>query len=319
VRVVIAPDKLKGTYSAEQAAEALARGLGSRSRADLQLIPLADGGEGTAAALLAARGGMWRAAAVHDARGRPVEARYADLGAGQAALDVAEACGMWRVADLAPDPLEATSLGAGELIGRAIADGCTRIVVGVGGTATTDGGAGLRRALGSVPAGVSLVAALDVDNPLLGATGSAAVYGPQKGASAEQVAELERRLDALGLASAGRPGAGAGGGIGAMLMELGAEAVPGAGLVLDEVGFDRALAGADLCVTGEGRIDGQTLRGKVVSAVAQRCRGAGVACVAVGGIVEPGAAAALAELGAATLQQGDLEAAGAELAARLDG
>jgi glycerate kinase len=317
VRVVIAPDKLKGTYSADEAARALARGWGSRRQDDLRLVPLADGGEGTAAALLAARGGTWRAAPVHDARGRPVEAQYADLGGGQAALDVAEACGMWRVADLAPDPLAATSLGAGELIGRAIADGSTRIVVGVGGTATTDGGAGLRRALGTVPDGVSLVAALDVDNPLLGAAGAAAVYGPQKGASPQQVAELERRLTALQLASAGRPGAGAGGGIGAMLMELGAEAVPGARLVLDEVGFDRVLAGADLCITGEGRVDGQTLRGKVVSAVAERCRDAGVTCVAVGGIVEPEAAAALAELGAGTLQQGDLEAAGAELAARL--
>ncbi len=317
MRVVIAPDKLKGTYSADEAAQALARGWGSRRPDDLRLLPLADGGEGTAAALLTARGGTWRAAPAHDARGRPVEARYADLGGGQAALDVAEACGMWRVADLAPDPLAATSLGAGELIGRAIADGGTRIVVGVGGTATTDGGAGLRRGLGSVPEGVSLVAALDVDNPLLGAAGAAAVYGPQKGASPQQVAELERRLAALQLASAGRPGAGAGGGIGAMLMELGAEAMPGAQLVLDEVGFDRVLAGAGLCITGEGRIDGQTLRGKVVSAVAQRCRSAGVACVAVGGIVEPDAAAALAELGADTLEQGDLEAAGAELAARL--
>ncbi|HEX5197631.1 MAG TPA: glycerate kinase [Gaiellales bacterium] len=317
MRVVIAPDKLKGTYSADEAARALARGWGSRRQDDLRLLPLADGGEGTAAALLTARGGTWRAAPAHDARGRPVEARYADLGGGQAALDVAEACGMWRVADLAPDPLAATSLGAGELIGRAIADGGTRIVVGVGGTATTDGGAGLRRGLGSVPEGVSLVAALDVDNPLLGAAGAAAVYGPQKGASPQQVAELERRLAALQLASAGRPGAGAGGGIGAMLMELGAEAMPGAQLVLDEVGFDRALAGADLCITGEGRIDGQTLRGKVVSAVAHRCRSAGVTCIAVGGVVEPEAAAALAELGAGTLQQGDLEAAGAELAARL--
>jgi glycerate 2-kinase len=319
VRVVIAPDKLKGTYSADEAAQALARGWDARRLDDLRLVPLADGGEGTAAALLAARGGTWRPAPAHDARGRPVAARYADLGGGQAALDVAEACGMWRVADLAPDPLAATSLGAGELIGRAIADGSRRIVVGVGGTATSDGGAGLRRALGSVPEGVSLVAALDVDNPLLGAAGAAAVYGPQKGASPQQVAELERRLAALELASAGRPGAGAGGGIGAMLMELGAEAVPGAGLVLDEVGFDRILAGADLCITGEGRIDGQTLRGKVVSAVAQRCGSAGVACVAVGGIVEPDAAAALAELGADTLQQGDLEAAGAELATRLLG
>jgi len=317
VRVVIAPDKLRGTYSADEAAQALARGWGSRRQDDLWRVPLADGGEGTAPALLVARGGTWRAAPAHDARGRPVDARYADLGGGQAALDVAEACGMWRVADLPPDPLAATSLGAGELIGRAIADGSTRIVVGVGGTATTDGGAGLRQALGSVPEGVSLVAALDVDNPLLGAAGAATVYGPQKGASPRQVAELERRLAALQLASAGRPGAGAGGGIGAMLMELGAEALPGARLVLDEVGFDRALAGTDLCITGEGRIDGQTLRGKVVSAVARRCRSAGVSCIAVGGVVEPGAAAALAELGADTLQQGDLEAAGSELAARL--
>jgi glycerate kinase len=131
------------------------------------------------------------------------------------------------------------------------------------------------------------------------------------------VAELDRRLAALELTSAGRPGAGAGGGIGAMLMDLGAEAVPGARLVLDEVGFDRALVGADLCITAEGRIDGQTLRGKVVSAVAQRCHTAGVTCVAVGGVVDAEAAAALAELGAGTLQQGDLEAAGAELAARL--
>ena len=317
MRVVIAPDKLKGTYSADQAAQALARGWCEHRRDDLQLVPLADGGEGTAAVLRTARGGTWRAAPAHDARGRSVEARYADLGAGNAALDVAEACGLWRVSDLAPDPLEATSLGAGELIAGTIADGFTRIIVGVGGTATTDGGAGLRRALGSVPEGVTLLAALDVDNPLLGAAGAAAVYGPQKGASPEQVAALERRLDALGLASAGRPGAGAGGGIGAMLMELGAEAVPGARLVLDEVSFDRALTGADLCITGEGRIDDQTLRGKVVSAVAQRCRRAGVTCIAVGGIVEPGAATALAKLGADTLQQGDLEAAGAELAAGL--
>jgi glycerate 2-kinase len=317
VRVVIAPDKLKGTYSADEAARALARGWRSRRQDDLRLVPLADGGEGTAAALLTARGGTWRSAPAHDARGRPVEARYADLGAGDAALDVAEACGMWRVADLPPDPLEATSMGAGELIARAIADGGTRIVVGVGGTATTDGGVGLRGALGPVPEGVSLVAALDVDNPLLGAAGAAAVYGPQKGASPQQVAELDRRLAALELASARQPGAGAGGGIGAMLMDLGAEAVPGARLVLDEVGFDRALDGAGLCITAEGRIDGQTLRGKVVSAVAQRCRTASVTCVAVGGVVDAEAAAALAELGADTLQQGDLEAAGAELAARL--
>jgi glycerate kinase len=244
-----------------------------------------------------------------------VDARWADLGGGEAALDVAEACGMWRVADVPPDPLRASSLGAGELICAAIEGGARRVIVGVGGTATSDGGEGLRRGAGAIPADVELVAALDVDNPLLGPTGAAAVYGPQKGASPEQVDQLERRLAALDLASAGRPGAGAGGGIGAMLMELGARAVPGAGLVAGEAGLDRALEGARLCITAEGRIDAQTLRGKVVSEVAARCRTAGVRCVAVGGIVDPDAASALDGISVRTLEQGDLEAAGAELAA----
>jgi glycerate kinase len=261
VRVVIAPDKLKGTYDAAAAAEALAAGWSSRRPGDaLELVPLADGGEGTAAALLAARGGDWRAAPAHDALGRPIEARFAWLGEGEAALDVAEACGMWRVADRAPDPVAASSYGAGELIAAAIAAGARRVLVGVGGTASSDGGEGLRRALGDLPGGVSLVAALDVDNPLLGEHGAAAVYAPQKGATPAQVAELEQRLAALALPTAERPGAGAGGGIGAMLMALGARALPGAGLVLDEVGFDGRLAGCDLCITAEGRIDGQTLR-----------------------------------------------------------
>jgi len=280
VRIVIAPDKLKGTYDAAAAAAALAAGWRSRRPADeLELVPLADGGEGTAAALLAARGGGWRPAAAHDALGRPVDARYAWLGAGEAALDVAESCGMWRVADLPPDPLDASSFGAGELMAAAIADGAVRVVVGVGGTASSDGGEGLRQGLGVVPPGVELVAALDVDNPLLGEQGAAAVYAPQKGATPAQVAELEARLAALALPTAGLPGAGAGGGIGAMLMALGARALPGAGLVLDEVGFDGRLAGCNLCITAEGRIDGQTLRGKTVSAVATRCRQAGVACI----------------------------------------
>jgi len=315
VHVLVAPDKLKGTYTAVAAAEAIARGWrGRRPGDDLQLVPLADGGEGTAAALLAAGGGAWRTVPAHDAYGRPIEARYAKLPDGGAALDVAEACGLWRVADLDPDPLSATSFGAGELIRHAIGGGATRIVVGVGGTATSDGGDGLRRALKRIPEGVELVAALDVDNPLLGEHGAAAVYGPQKGAAPEQVAELERRLAALGLTVADRPGAGAGGGIGGMLMELGATPVAGAGLVLEEVGFDDRLRDADLCITAEGSIDAQTLRGKIVSAVAQRCQHAGVECIAVGGRVDPAVAEPLRVLGARTLEQGDLEAAGALLA-----
>ena len=176
MRLVIAPDKLKGTYSAGEAAEALARGWRSRRPDDeLELVPLADGGEGTAAALLAARGGAWRTVPAHDARGRPIDAVYAALPDRAAALDVAEACGMWRVADLAPDAVAASSFGAGELIRHAIAGGARRIIIGVGGTATSDGGEGLREALGEPPSGVRLVAALDVDNPLLGPTGAVAV------------------------------------------------------------------------------------------------------------------------------------------------
>lgn len=316
--VVIAPDKLKGTYSAAEAVAALERGWRSRRPADeLRPVPLADGGEGTAAALLSARGGDWRVVPAHDAAGRAIEARYAKLPAGGAALDVAEACGMWRVSDLQPDALSASSFGAGELIRHAIGGGATRIVVGVGGTATSDGGEGLRRALKRLPADVELVAALDVDNPLLGPSGAAAVYAPQKGASPEQVDEIERRLAALELPTAELPGAGAGGGIGAMLMAMGARARPGAELVLSEVGFDRLLAGADLCITGEGRIDMQTLRGKVVATVAEHCRLAAVPCVAVAGQVDPQAARPLAELGLRCHQQGDLEAAGAELAAEV--
>jgi glycerate kinase len=310
VRVVVAPDKLKGTYSAAGAAEALAAGWRSvRADDELVLVPLADGGEGTAAALLAARGGRWRHAAAHDARGRSITAAFAELGGGVAAVDVAEACGLGRVADLAPDPLAATSFGAGELIRAAIDAGARRVIVGVGGTATTDGGEGLRRALGTVPPGVELAAALDVDNPLLGPDGAAAVYGPQKGATPEQVEQLEQRLAALALPTAAQPGAGAGGGIGGMLMALGATAVPGAGLIIDEVGLDDTLAGADLCITAEGRIDRQTLRGKLVLAVVQHAAARGVPAVAVGGRVE------VPRLEGASLhEQGDLELAGAELA-----
>ena len=313
MRVVIAPDKLKGTYSASEAADALAAGWRSaRPDDELVLVPMADGGEGTAAALLAARGGEWRTASVHDAMGRPCDARFALLGDGEAAIDVAEACGLWRLSGMRLDPLGARSDGAGELLRAAIETGARRVIVGVGGTATTDGGAGLREALGAVPDGIELIAALDVDNPLLGPAGAAAVYGPQKGAGAAQVEELERRLAGLGLAAADRPGAGAGGGIGGMLMELGAEAVPGAALVADEVGLDAQLAGAGLCITAEGRIDEQTLRGKAVAETVTRARAAGVPAVAVGGQVKLETGRLDAEL----LECGDLERAGRAIAER---
>jgi glycerate kinase len=317
MRILIAPDKLRGTYTAEEAAAALARGwLSARASDSVRTMPLADGGEGTAEALCAASGGSWRDAAVHDAAGRPLEARFARLDAATAALDVAEACGALRVADLPRDPVGASSAGAGELIRAALDAGATTVIVGVGGTATSDGGVGLRAALGPVSPGVRLVAALDVTNPLLGSTGAAAVFGPQKGASPDQVAELERRLAALELPTADRPGAGAGGGIGGMLMALGAEPASGADLVMDHAGFDDALAQADVCLTAEGRIDMSTLGGKVVARVAKRCLAAGVACIAVGGGVDVAAANELRKLGCECLEQGDLQTAGYRLGNR---
>jgi glycerate kinase len=243
MKVVIAPDKLRGTYTADEAAAALARGWRAvRPGDDLVELPLADGGEGTAAAILGARGGEWREAHVHDALGRPCTARFARLIDGSAALDV--------------------------------------------------------------------------QNPLVGPSGAAVVFGPQKGASAAQVAELDERLRSLHLPTAERPGAGAGGGIGGMLMQLGARSVSGAALVTEEVGLVHALRDADLCVTAEGRIDRQTLSGKIVGHVADLCRASGVQCIAVGGIVEPAAAEELERRGCETHKQGDMERAGRELASR---
>jgi len=317
VRVVIAPDKLAGTYTAAEAASALAAGWRKiRPRDDLAAAPLADGGEGTAEALLAARGGEWRSCTVRDALGRPRRARFAVLAGGEAALDVAEACGRQTVADLPPDPMAASSFGAGQLIAAAVVAGAPRITIGVGGTASTDGGEGLLRALGDAAAGVELVAALDVRNPLLGPDGAAAVFGPQKGATPEQVCELEARLAALELPTADRPGAGAGGGIGAMLMALGATAVGGAELVAAAAGLEGLLAGAAVCLTAEGRIDRGTLAGKVVVTVADKCTRASVKCIAVGGSVDPDVAGELERRGCETYECGDMRQAGAELAGR---
>ncbi len=317
MRVVIAPDKLAGTYTAAAAAAALAAGWRAVRPDDaVTTVPLADGGEGTAEALLHARGGEWRTAAVHDAAGRPRAARFALLADGTAAVDVAEACGRQTVADLPLDPLGASSFGAGELIAAAAAARPARIVVGVGGTASTDGGSGLRDGLGAAAAGIELVAALDVRNPLLGPDGAAAVFGPQKGASPAQVALLDARLAALGLPTAALPGAGAGGGVGAMLLALGARGVAGAELVAEAAGLDGLLTAADLCLTAEGRIDRGTLAGKVVATVADKCVRAGVKCIAVGGVLDPDAAGELGRRGCDTYECGDMERAGAALAAR---
>ena len=334
--VLVAPDSFKGSLTSVEVAHALAGGW-VRARPDdhLVLAPLADGGEGTLVAIEAAGGWTWQVAAAHDPLGRPLVARWLRSTDGsRAVVELAAASGLSRVADSERDPARASTYGTGELIRAALDAGVRRIDLGVGGSATTDGGRGILDALG-IRAGlglrsiaepgalvdlqgldprlgeVSLRIACDVTNPLLGPRGAAAVYGPQKGAGPAQVEELDTALgrwaDALESATGRRerdtPGAGAAGGATFALACLrdrfaGFEIVPGVDLVMDAAGFDAKLAAADLVLTGEGRIDGQTAFGKTALGVARRAAAAGVPCVAVGGGVEPEGIAALASVGA---------------------
>jgi glycerate 2-kinase len=247
---------------------------------------MADGGEGTAAALLAALGGEWRSASVSDPLDREVEACYALLPDGRVVVEAAEAIGLARLGPGERDPLGASSRGLGELIVSALDAGATGLVVGLGDSATVDGGAGLREVLAAVPD--DTVVACDVANPLLGTRGAARAFGPQKGASAEQVRRLERRLaaDAALAPFAGLPGAGAAGGLGAALASLGAELVPGAALVAEAIGLRSRLEEAALAVTGEGTVDVASREGKVTGRVAALCAELDVRCVVFGGRVE---------------------------------
>jgi glycerate 2-kinase len=291
-RLVACPDSLKGVLSAADAAAALAEGARSGGLAALEL-PLADGGEGTAEAIARACGGTWRTAAVSDPLGRRVDARFL-LCDGAAVVEAAEAIGLARVAPGERDPWRASSRGLGELIVVAVAAGAKRVVVGLGGTATVDGGVGLREALPRLP--VPVTAACDVRNPLLGPRGAARVFGPQKGASRALVRDLERRLASLPelAAHAEVPGAGAAGGLGAAFAALGAELVSGADYVLGAVGLERVLAEAPaVAVTAEGAVDRSSAEGKVPGAVVAACTRAGVPCVVVGGRVDPEGARAL--------------------------
>ncbi len=314
--VLIAPDSFKGSLTSLQVAQALATGW-RRARPDdeIRLCPLADGGEGTIEAIAAAGGWTWQTAAVTDPIGRPIQARWLRSDDGvRAAVEMAEASGLSRVEPDRRDPIEATSVGTGELLRAAIDAGVTRIVLGIGGSATTDGGQGMLAGLEPVTArlgGVDLEVACDVDNPLLGPNGAAAIYGPQKGAAPDDVATLDARnaawadeLDArTGRAERGTPGAGAAGGVGYALLSIQdrfhAFALrPGVDLVMDAADFAGHLAGADLVITGEGRIDAQTGFGKTALGVATRAATAGVPCVAVGGGVEVDGIEALASVGA---------------------
>jgi len=288
VRALLCPASLKGVLGAAAAAAALARGVREAGCEAVEL-PVADGGEGTAQALAAAHGGEWRSALVSDPLGRPVEARWLLLPDGRAVVEAAAAIGLPLLRPEERDPLRASSRGLGELCLAALRAGASGLVVALGGTATVDGGAGLREVVRALP--VPTLALCDVLSPLADAAG---VFGPQKGASPAQVELLERRLLAREELRpyAELPGAGAAGGLGAALAALGARLVPGAPAVLDELGFDERLAGCDLAVTGEGQVDATTLAGKAPGEVARRAAAAGVRCVVFGGRVReqvPGA------------------------------
>ena len=303
--ILCCPDKFRGSLTATAAAAALCRGVeraGLRARA----LPLADGGEGTLDAILACSPGTLHTLAVTGPDGAVVEAAWAALDDGTGVVEMARASGLALVAG--NDPLTATTYGTGELIAAAVGHGCRTVIVGVGGSATVDGGLGALEALGWSLRGAEVVVACDVTTPFLAAP---ALFGPQKGASPSDVLALEERLRGLarryravlGVDVLELPGAGAAGGLAGGLAAAGARLVPGFDVVAEAVGFDRALAQCSAVITGEGRVDASTLSGKVVARVLEAARARGLPAAVVAGMLDPGVdlggadAQALGEMG----------------------
>lgn len=325
-KIVVAFDSFKGSLTSREAGEAFAAGYREVvADADIRLFQISDGGEGLSEAIHAALGGEIVECRVTDPLGRPIEATYAIVNGTTAVVSLAAASGLTLLTPEERNPLIATTFGTGELILDAIARGCRRIIVGLGGSATTDGGAGMLRALGyrfydaageeltvsidileravsvsdsavrSEVRDVEIAVAVDVDNPLYGQRGAAYVFAPQKGATAEMVERLDDALrhyaklgdGYCGYEASTSAGVGAAGGVGyAFRAFMGRELTSGIELLLDIIGFDAALADAMLVVTGEGRVDAQTLMGKAPSGVLRRATKYGVDCIAVGGCVE---------------------------------
>ncbi|BBX65764.1 glycerate kinase [Mycobacterium saskatchewanense] len=320
--IVLAPDKFKGSLTAQQAARAMAQGVWRADpTATAIACPVADGGEGTLDAVVAA--GFERVPArVAGPTGAAVDTAYARMGV-RAIVEMADVCGLQRLPSATPAPMTATSYGLGSVVAQALDDGCRDIVITLGGSASTDGGAGMLMALGARvldddgspvgPGGRGLAEAArldlsglhpavsecaftlaaDVDSPLCGPHGAAIVYGPQKGAEGDQVVALDRALcrwaDVVDVATRTdcrqAPGAGAAGGVGfAAVAVLGARMRPGIEMVLDLVGLDRNLLGAKVVVTGEGSLDLQSLRGKAPIGVSRRAHKHGVPAFAVAGV-----------------------------------
>jgi glycerate 2-kinase len=283
--ILVAPDSFKGTIPATEVAAAIGRGLRDQGR-EVELCPIADGGEGTLDALLPAIEGELRSARVSDPLGREIEAQFA-LGEGVAVVEMAAASGLALVAEHDRDALAASTAGTGELIVAAIEAGARTVYVGVGGSATTDGGAGAIRAIRDAGGlgKARLVVLCDVRTPFEDA---ARVFAPQKGATPDGVRRLTRRLSdqarRLERDPRGVPMTGAAGGLsGGLWGEFRAELVPGASFVLDALDFDRRMRASRAVITGEGALDQQSLAGKAVSEVATRTRQAGVPCYAVVG------------------------------------
>ena len=281
---LVAPDSFKGTFSAREVAAAIASGLRAAGR-DAVEFPVADGGEGTMDVLVGVLGGELRTVTAGDPLGRPVEASFAVLPDGTAVVETAQASGLGLVDEHERDAWAASTRGTGELIVAAAEAGAERVVVTVGGSATTDGGAGALEALEEAGVRVELEVLVDVGTPFEQAP---RVFGPQKGADPPLIDRLERRLDDLAERfrrdPRGEPMTGAAGGLsGGLWAQHGARLVPGAAYVLDAIGFDVQMRAAAFVVAGEGRLDEQTLQGKIVGEVATRCRQGGVACHAVVG------------------------------------
>jgi glycerate kinase len=276
-----APDKFRGTLTGPEAATAMATGLRTAGYGEVRTLPLADGGEGTLDVLLAARGGSRRSIAVTGPLGEPVDAEYGVLPDGTAVVEMARASGLSLIRGKR-DPLRASTRGTGELLAAVIRGGASRVIVGVGGSATTDGGLAAIEALGWSLGGADVTVACDVTTQFVDA---ARVFGPQKGASPAQVQLLARRLARLadqyeartGVDVRALEGAGAAGGLAGGLAALGARLEPGFDVVAQAAGLDAALQGAGLVVTGEGRVDASSFAGKVVGGVLEWAAEEGVA------------------------------------------
>jgi glycerate kinase len=331
-KILLAPDSFKGSLSASAACDAMQRGALRAAQAcgvdestlHLELVPLADGGEGTLEAFVRGAGGREFSTRVRDPLGCEVAARWGVLDSGIAVVEMAEASGLTLIEKSQRDALRASSFGTGQLIKAALDFGCEEILIGIGGSATTDGGAGALSALGArfleatgkvlAPGGAALnglhsidlsnlderlkssrfTALCDVTNPLFGENGAAFIYAPQKGASEEDVKVLDsglRRLAAvaaqtLGQDGSSRPGAGAAGGVGfGLMMFLNAHFKSGIEVVLQAARFEEKLQGADLVLTGEGALDAQTLSGKAVAGMCRSAQKQKVPVIALGGKV----------------------------------